>query len=501
MAKSAKEERDLTSSFVASMTKRRPYKAGAATFDIVMSDKTILGDVRYVLLTGIDAFDKIVGGFPFGRINEVFGLENCGKTAMMIRAMCRFQANHIYEVIDRQGFVYSLRRVNSKKTRQIRAYVDNEHSLERGFKITINDVTYNEAGEEVSERVEMKTALMMCDTVDQIFEAVDHFIDLIKAAEIQEKEREKDEKGSGRMVFGLFLVDTVAGTSSKEELEREWGKRDYPRHAQQISEGFRCMTNEISRHNVAMICTNQVRTKFKDLQQGRGHQARFNTPQADDFSTFGGKALSYYSTHRVFMFRMPIKYTLVKGAQFPAGYLIGFRTDKNRLRKPGREGRIVLLFDEEKGGLHDALSILESMIFLRVAKMQEGGGAISFLFRKHGITTTTFAENIILDASDQALSVKPAKRVKDPQIDGRYEWLSFYKAHRSDLNLLWDAAMRKAYETEGLGEFYAPPDDDDDDDDTAAEDEDYGEDEAEAVSRPAAPRRKPSIPTISDEDL
>ncbi|MBV5345516.1 MAG: hypothetical protein JZU63_08310, partial [Rhodoferax sp.] len=106
-----------------------------------------------------------------------------------------------------------------------------------------------------------------------------------------------------------FLVDTIAGTSSKEELAKEWGERDYPRQAQQISEGFRCVTNEISRHNVAMICTNQVRTKFKDLQQGGGYKARFNTPQADDFSTFGGKALAFYSPHRAFMFQVPVQYT------------------------------------------------------------------------------------------------------------------------------------------------------------------------------------------------
>ena len=181
------------------------------------------------------------------------------------------------------------------------------------------------------------------------------------------------------------------------------------------------------------------------------------------------------------MFPVPVKYTLVKGVQFPAGYLIGFRTVKNRLRKPGREGRMVLLFDEEQGGLHNVLSILESMIFLKVAELQDDG-AVSFKFRKHKLATTSFAENVVLDEPDTR------KRKKDPRIEGRYEWIAFYRAHRNDLDALWEIAMRRAYETEGLSEFYQPDDQDLDDDDN-------GEDQD------PAPRRKRPIPGIAEADL
>jgi len=477
----AKSTNDLTAGFASMMARRRPKKEGA-TFDIMLSSSgEVQGDVRYVLLTGNDSFDRIVGGFPFGRISEVFGLENCGKSALMIRSMCRFKSCDIYEVVSKEGFIYTVKKVSPSKIQIIRAYVDNEHSLETGFKMTITDTTFDAEGNEVVERKDMEgTATIMCDTVDDIFKNLDGFIEKIKEAE---KINAEDE--NGKIVFGLFIVDTIAGTSSKEEIERPWGERDYPRQAQQISLGFRRMTNQVSRHNVAMICTNQVRTKFKDLQQGGGYKARFNTPQVDDFSTFGGKALSFYSTHRVFMFQIPVKYTLVKGALFPAGYLIGFRTHKNRLRKPGREGRMVLLFDEDQGGIHNILSMLESMIFLRVAKYQDNG-IISFLFRKHKIETTTFAENVVLDEDGDR------KRKKDPYIEARHEWLSFYKAHRTDLDKLWEVAMRRAYETEGLGAFYEPDDEDEDSDSGGGEDND------------PAPRRRvrgAPISKLSDEDL
>ncbi len=451
--------KDLTERFVQSINMSRPKKIGVGTFEFVMCDNEILGDVKYVLLVGNDSYDTFVGGFPFGRISEVFGLENCGKTAMMVRSMCRFQAKHIYEVTSRKGFVYTLKRVDPKRVRLIKAYIDNEGSLEKGFKITIRDVTYDENGKEIVEVTTMeKTGIGLCDTIEQVFMAADKFLEIIEEAEKDNDDLDEDEK---EVIFGLFIVDTVAGTSSKDEIEREWGERDYPRAAGKISEGFRRLRGDISRHNVAMICTNQVRTKFKD-QQGGGYHVKYSTPQADDYSTYGGKALSFYATHRVFMFQVPVKYTLVKGAQFPAGYLVGFRTLKNRLRKPGREGRMVLLFDEDQGGLHNSLSLLETMIFLKVAELHDGG-QISFKFRKFGIETTTFAENVKLGAEDNPRS---RKRLQDPEIEGRYEWLSFHKAHRADLQKLWDVAVARANATEGLDEFYTPDNEDEDSEST-----------------------------------
>jgi RecA/RadA recombinase len=442
----------------------RPKKVGVGTFEFTMCDEEILGDVKYVLLTGNDSYDTFVGGFPFGRISEVFGLENCGKTAMMIRSMCRFQAKHIYEVTSRKGFIYNLKRVDPERVRLIKAYVDNEGSLEKGFKVSIRDVTYDENGQEIVETIAMeKTGIGLCDTIEQVFEAADKFLEIIENAEAEAKKEAKETKEEPQVIFGFFIIDTVAGTSCKAEIEQDWGVKDFPRAAGKISEGFRRLRADISRHNVAMVCTNQVRTKFKEQQAG-GYHVKFSTPQADDFATYGGKALGFYATHRVFMFQVPIKYTLVKGTQFPAGYLIGFRTIKNRLRKPMREGRMVLLFDEDQGGLHNAFSILESMIFLKVAELADTG-QIKFKFRKFGIETTTFAENIKLGAETSGRS---KKRQEDPEIEGRYQWLAFYRAHRADIQKLWEAAVAKANSTEGLDEFYKPDTDEDDEESEAA---------------------------------
>ncbi len=489
----AKKTKDLTELFVSQVNMCRPKKAGGGTFEFVMSDDAVLGDIKYVLLTGIDDFDEFTGGFPFGRISEVFGLENCGKSALMLRTMCRFQAKHVYEVVGKNGFIYTLKRVEAKRVRIIKGYIDNEGSLEKGFKLGISDITFDENGTELVERVMLeKTGIGRCDTVEHVFQAADKFTSIIaEAIKAEEKEAEEEDRDAD-VILGVFIVDTVAGTSSKQEMERPWGDQDYPRAAGQISEGFRCMMHDFNRWNVAAIFTNQVRNSFKE-SQGGGYRVKFSTPQEKDYSTYGGKALSFYASHRIFMFQVPVKYTLVKGAQFPAGFLVGFRTIKNRLRKPMREARMVLLFDEEQGGLHNILGILESMIFLKVAELHDNG-SVSFKFRKFELETTSFAENVVLQPKEpkEGEPKKRKKREEDPRIDGRYQWLTFYKAHRIDLDRLHRVAIERANRTEGLDPFYEPEPGED------AEQANNGED-SEPTYAPS--RRRTAVPVIDDEDL
>jgi RecA/RadA recombinase len=470
----SKKEQDLTQLFVRDMNRHRPTKNSAGKFDFVNCDEEILADVKYVILPGNEPFDTFTGGFPFGRISEIFGLENCGKTALLVRTMCRFQAKHIYEITTKHGFIASLKRVDPARIRLIKAFIDNEGSLERGFKLTIHDTTFNEAGEEVVEHITMEnTGIGLCDTIEQVLMAADRFLKVIAQAEKEADEDKETPEEDKKIIFGLFIIDTIAGTSSKDEIEKDWGKRDFPRAAGKISEGFRRLRGEISRHNISMIFSNQVRKAFK-IEAPGGYKPHYATPQADDFSTYGGMALAFYATHRIFMFRVPIKYTLVPGAQFDAGYLLGFRTIKNRLRKPMREGRMVLLFDEEQGGLHNTLSILETLIFLKAAKYESG--TVQFRFKQFGVATTTF------------IATKGKKREAIPGIEGRYEWISFYKAHKPDFDKLYAVAIEKANETQGLDGYYK------------ADDKEELDDEEEWPIRPARTNTPKGYAGVDEED-
>lgn len=465
----AKKPVDLTEVYVSKMRACKPKKGDHGTFEFEDSENEILADIKYVLTTGITAFDEIVGGFPFGRMTEIFGLESCGKTAMVVRSAIRAQCKHIYEVVARDGSIYKLKRLEPKKMEIMVAYIDNEHSLEKGFKIAIDNIEFDKDGNEIVEKISMRAAVGRCDTIDMVFKAVDKLIEVI-----HEREEQLEEDKEDKLVFGVMIVDTIAGTSSKEEMTKDWGEDDYPRQAKQISEGFRILKNDISRHNIAAIFTNQVRTAMTPVMVGR--KIRYGTPQEKDFSTFGGKALGFYASHRVFMFSMPTKYTLVKGSKFAAGCLIGFRTTKNRLRKPNREGRMALIYDDEKGGLHDIFSKLETLLFLDLAEFHDNG-EISFKFKSNGVTTSTFEQHVSLEEQDDRSSKK--KKDKNPRIEGRYEWPSFYRAHRSDFDLLWQAAIKKVNTIEGLDGFYP----------TTAN-EDNGEDDDEEDELPARSRRR-----------
>ena len=128
-----------------------------------------------------------------------------------------------------------------------------------------------------------------------------------------------------------------------------------------------------------------------------------------------------------------------------------------------------------------------------VAEYKEG--KFIFKFKANGVETTTFAEDVMLadpDLEAEESKKKVKKKRKEPSIAGRYEWIGFYKAHRNDLDKLWEVAMRKAYETPGLSEFYEP-----DPEEVAAGE---GEDDEDEEFSPPAPRGKKSPAPVEDDD-
>ena len=434
---------DLKDRIVASVKRIAPRNKDAGSIEVCRTNKEILSRVRYVLTTGIKPFDDAVGGFPFGRVVELYGLESCGKTAVCMRSAVRAQKREIYERIkveDTEKIEYVLRKIPNDADVTV-LYIDNEQSLEDDEKIVIEDV-------------EIDAVLARCDTVELLFKTIDKTLDEISAF----------EKQTGRQQFVVVIVDTIAGTSSKEEMTKDWGKDDYSRQPKQLREAFRRMTRKINRQNVCMICTNQVSDSYKAAQAGKkGNKSTL--PRDQDFSTFGGRALKFYATVRIFMFKIPdVKYTLVKGAQFAAGFLVGFFTSKNRQVKPLREGRMALLSDR---GLDNTFSILESLIYYGFAVYDKENGGYAFRFNAWKIPMTTFGGSnaIDLEEGDAAEEESRSERKKNPRIESRAEWPAFYEAHKADFDAMWAAAKNYIFATEGIGGFVASREDAEDDTD------------------------------------
>src|SRR6187455_2972693 len=80
---------DENEELIAELRAIAPTGKDAGTWEIAKTTDLVLSSVKYVLTTGISSFDAIVGGMPFGRMVELFGLESCGKTAMAIRCAAR----------------------------------------------------------------------------------------------------------------------------------------------------------------------------------------------------------------------------------------------------------------------------------------------------------------------------------------------------------------------------------------------------------------------------
>ena len=403
--------------------------------------------VRYILTTGLAPFDDLIGGFPFGRISEIYGPEHCGKSALAIRASIRAHLKNIVEVVSDNG-TRIVRPLDKKKVEVYVVHVDNEQSVDE-YRNEVDGIEFHS--------LDIDTARI--DTIEDINKLVDASV---KATMSCQKER------PDTLFFTVIVIDTLAATSSNDEMDRPWGDRDFDRRAYRVHELMRRMVRRINKANVLLLCTNQVRIKYDNARKNK-----FGVRILDDeYTSSGGSGLKYFSTHRVFMWRLPSRYKMHPKAKFPDGELISFYSSKNRCGfAPFREGRLALLFGDKSGhggGMSQEYSILETLIYLKFAEC--GGGArrtdsdsgsgreIVFKFSSNGVPIKTFGNaTLTLDEADLARGKN--KRVRDPRIEDRSQWLDFYRAHKQDLDNLYAAAVQWAAATN------APINSDDEEDD------------------------------------
>lgn len=396
----AKGRPDLTSEIITRINATRPRTAESrnCTFEVTRSTEEILSKVKYILKTGLDPYDDAtgIGGLPFGRLVEIYGIDGACKSAMVQRLAIKLQQRQIFTIErDPDGVI--------TKTEQIpddapvfTIYIDNEQAIDEDGKTKVDGI-------------ELDVALARCDTVDQMFKIVDTAIDGVDAFSIKHKVE----------CFILVVVDTIAGTSSREEITSKWEEVDYPRQPRQLREGFRVMMRKINRRNVLMVCTNQVSDSYKPKAKSYGNSS---IPQDGDFNTFGGRALKFYASLRIFQYKLNTQYKLSRGLAYPSGMTVGFQITKNRLGKPWRTGRLALLYD---GGLSNIFSTLETLMLLKLAERTDEG---SIMFRFGDIATTTFE------------APSAGERPRNPRIMELAEWPAFHAAHKADFDLLWGKA-------------------------------------------------------------
>ena len=170
-----------------------------------------LGERNYVdvdvISSGSLSIDNIlgVGGFPRGRIIEIYGPESSGKTTLALQAIAE-----------------------SQKTGGKCAFIDAEHAI---------DPKYAKAlGVDVDELI-----LSQPDSGEQALEITEV---LIKSGAID-----------------LIVIDSVAALVPQAELDGEMGDSNIGLHARLMSKAMRKLAGAMSANNCTAIFINQLREK------------------------------------------------------------------------------------------------------------------------------------------------------------------------------------------------------------------------------------------------
>lgn len=174
-------------------------------------------DVKQWVSTGNYMLDLVLsnkkdGGIPVGRLTEISGGEGAGKTLL---------GSYII--------------ANTQKKGGIAILIDSEHAASM-------DVL-RAAGVDVE-----KLIYVQANTVEDVFKTMESIL-----LKVKEKDTEK---------LITIVWDSVAATSSKAEVEGNYGDSTIAMSARLISQGLRKYIPLVGRHNVCLVFINQLRTNI-----------------------------------------------------------------------------------------------------------------------------------------------------------------------------------------------------------------------------------------------
>ncbi|MFC2126947.1 recombinase RecA [Bacteroidota bacterium] len=171
-----------------------------------------MGDVAHVDVEAISSgslgLDLAlgVGGYPRGRVIEIYGPESSGKTTLTLHAIAEAQ-----------------------KAGGIAAFIDAEHAFDRFY----------------AENLGVDIDNLIISQPDHGEQALEIAENLIRSGAID-----------------IVVVDSVAALTPKSEIEGEMGDSKMGLHARLMSQALRKLTGTISKTNCTVIFINQLREKI-----------------------------------------------------------------------------------------------------------------------------------------------------------------------------------------------------------------------------------------------
>ncbi len=147
-----------------------------------------------------------VGGFPKGRVIEVYGPESSGKTTLTL---------HMIAEVQKKG--------------GLAAFIDAEHALDP----------------EYAKRIGVKLEDLLISQPDNGEQALDICETLVRSNGLD-----------------LIVIDSVAALTPRNEIEGEMGDSHMGLHARLMSQALRKLTAIISKTNTTVVFINQIRMKI-----------------------------------------------------------------------------------------------------------------------------------------------------------------------------------------------------------------------------------------------
>ncbi|MDA7717213.1 recombinase RecA [bacterium] len=201
------------------MSKEKDSKLKALQLTLDKLDKTYgkgtvmkLGDAEVVKIDSISSGSLTldgalgVGGYPKGRVIEIYGPESSGKTTLTLHAIAECQ-----------------------KAGGIAAFIDAEHAFDRFYAQNL--------GINIDELI-----ISQPDNGEQALEITDN---LIRSGAID-----------------IIVIDSVAALTPRSEIEGEMGDSKMGLHARLMSQALRKLTSNISKTNCTVMFINQLREKI-----------------------------------------------------------------------------------------------------------------------------------------------------------------------------------------------------------------------------------------------
>ena len=147
-----------------------------------------------------------VGGYPRGRVIEIYGPESSGKTTLAIHAIAETQ-----------------------KAGGVAAFIDAEHAFDRFY----------------AEKLGVNTDELLISQPSSGEEALEIAEQLIRSSAVD-----------------IIVIDSVAALTPKKEIEGDMGDSNVGLQARLMSQALRKLTSAISKTNTTCIFINQLREKI-----------------------------------------------------------------------------------------------------------------------------------------------------------------------------------------------------------------------------------------------